>query len=186
MSEKWFVIVDGDVVRQVTSLKGEDVKGKQVIEAARRGDLQVETIAEDGTWTCDVDAVRGRAMDVIDQEREQRQQVVLTAGTAKAIVYAQKGREVDRYARMAREDVESLSPSQSWERFPAAMAELEEGGGTLIEILDRFTAGAARANAVVFQIEAVATAAKRAIRSAVTPESIKAAANVTWPAGVDA
>lgn len=183
MTDVWHVILDGDVVRQVASIEGEDVEGKTVIETTRCGNLRYETIDSDGTWHDRIDVLRVDAIAKIDQEREGAQQALMTAGSAKAMVYAQKSREADRYLSLDAPAFAALSGSQRWARFPAAMAETEQTGAALGTVLDGIVEAASYTNTILYRIDAMAVAAKQAVRAAETRAEIDAAATIVWPEG---
>lgn len=176
----WHVIIDQDGgVRQVASLDGEDVDGRQVHEVDRPGDLALEVFDGGHGWTDNMPAVRAALSDEIDRQREARQQEKLTGGTAKALVYAQKAREVDLY----RSTPGVTRTAAEIERdFPAAAAEMAVTGDSLETVITRIGAAAAAANAAVFRLDALATCAKEGVRNAATAAAARAAAVVDWPA----
>lgn len=177
----WYVIEGaGAPPRQVQSVDGEDVDGKTVTLMDRCGDLAIEK-PEAGVWVPRMPELRERLAAQIDAQRERTQQAQLTPGSAKAMVYAQKARERDRFEELGAAAVAAMSPAEREQRFPAASAEASVTGEPVETVLARIVEASDRANAIVYQADAIATCAKARIRAATTAEEAHAAADVEWP-----
>jgi hypothetical protein len=113
----------------------------------------------------------------IDDERERRQMLVLSAGGAKKYVYARKDSEAADAKTLIVSVLNALSLVDRQKRFPFAQAEATLTGDPITTVLARFAASRTE----VARIESVAQKAKRAIKAATSSATKLAAFNaVAW------
>ncbi len=113
----------------------------------------------------------------IDQERCRRLSVAATDGHLIPAVYAMKRAEVLHYDTLGGAAVAALTIAVKRQRFAFLMAEVDAGGGTLAEVVERVRARFAAMAAV----DAPAVVAKRNIRAAGSAAAKIAASKVNWP-----
>lgn len=188
MTKWWILIAPDGGIRQVSSCAGEDVDGCEVIEVDRRGDLSTEVWdRQDARWIDDMPAVSARAVASIDERREQEQLKLLTTGTAKAMVYAIKAGEADRFRALGADGVSAMSAEDAAAAFPAAAAEAVRSGESLIDVLRRISDAVLEVNGEVFRIDAIATVAKAQVRASTERGQVDAImASIPWVGDADA
>ena len=117
----------------------------------------------------------------VDARREAMRAAVMTPGAGQSYAYAQKAAEVADHRRIDVANLAALDAAALTWRFPFAMAEAAASGDDLATVIDRFDAGMALSRSEIARVEAVACAAKRAIRAAVTIADKQAAfAAIDW------
>lgn len=160
---------------------GEDMTGRTATEMDRPGSLHLETPnLETGTWIDDVAAIKAMLIARIDADREALQKTLITRGTAKAVVYAQKASELANYQILGSAAVAAMTVEQRAAMFPAATAETIVTGETLADVLARIQAGVTASGSEMYRVEAIAQAAKIAVRAAVDKEAAYSAADFEW------
>lgn len=151
-------------------------------EVPRFGDPARERYVVGTGWVTDMNLLRARLLDQIDDRRETEQMKYMTAGGAKKVVYRQKDTEVKDYRGLTLQAVTSLLSNllAARIRFPAAYAQMDVTGETLDAVIKQFEAGANNSNPKVYKLDALAQKAKLAVKAATTEAAAVAAANVNW------
>jgi hypothetical protein len=171
---QWYLIAGDDGAhRQVMSLEGENVDGKQVVELRRRGDLATEAVdLGTGRWVPNIEALRTAACCEIDAAREAAQTALMTPGTAKAIMYRQKAKELQHWRADPKLSA-GLNASDAAALYPAAAAEAEAGGETIADVMARIGAAIDAINPTIYAIEANAMVAKRKVADRIARHTIR-------------
>jgi hypothetical protein len=130
-----------------------------------------------------IDLATGEAALIarVDARREEMRAAVMTPGAGQSYAYAQKAAEVADHRRIDGLDLAALDAAALAKRFPFAMAEAAASGDDLAAVIDRFDAGMSMSRSEIARVEAIACAAKRAIRAAGTLAAKQAAfAAIHW------
>jgi len=178
---KWVILDnEGNVLEQVLSVEapsdenGYNTKGKLIYQVEEFADDQVyafDTVG--GVWVPKLDVIKARAIQTLNQKREQAAIPYVTAGYAKTVTYAKQADEVARASLLA----ESLDIEQD---FPFAYSQSIETGRNVEDILNSFAAGIAASTTALAQIEAKTQKALTTISDATTVEEIESALEVDW------
>ena len=174
MAETWWII---DGVRQVVTDGGHPSSFGETgtaVQMTRRGNLSFELPnLSTGGWEDNIPALKVKALSDVDEKRQKLQDVYVSPGEGKKVVYAQKNAEQrDYYAN---------GPTPVTEdRFPAALAEVAVTGDTLAVVIARFKAGVDASTKAMCLLDAIASKAKTDIQAATTKSEIEAALPV-WP-----
>lgn len=145
----------------------------RVVEVDRFGDLETERWTGAG-WEPVVAAIEARLLAEVDAERFARCAPFLPAHSVLAAAYLRKSLEVRAYTA----ELGAHNPTD----YPWLAGEAARSGLTLAEVVERVTAAIAADETAMREIDAIAVAAKMAIRAAATISAKRAAAVVDWGA----
>lgn len=161
-----FDISTGELVEVVKSLEGVDLTNcDSCNRPAAWSPDSWSWSAHARQWVEDAEKVEASLIAQVDARREEMRAAVMTPGAGQSYAYAQKAAEVADYRRWATELAE-MDEAATIARFPFAMAEAAASGDGLATVIDRFDGGMTLSRSEIARVEAVACAAKRAIRAA--------------------
>lgn len=153
-----------------------DVERSAVVEMQRAGDLAIEDPQPDGTWSLDLERYRARLLATVDSERASR-----VAGDARKLhAYARKGAEANELLTLSPAALAALSSADQAERFPWLSAEADARGEAIDVTAARVRDAMLASEATARRNEALAVAAKEAVRLAGNRQAADAAAVIDW------